>query len=196
MSRRVALLVAVAVLLAIVNAAAFAFYPVSLSLSTVSPPVYSSEGSNAGQPDLGGSTEAGTYTSNVIEVTIGSDGTSADITVHPTYRRVYYRNVTVVINQDGKAYNVWLRITDALEDAKILSAKLYLKDSAGTTVLTADLKATGDYGSASLPAGGKLYADIELQIDATGGSYDTPPSLTDTAASLQLIYTPSSETPP
>ena len=193
MDRRLIILLVAALALAVVNAAAFAYYDVSLSLAPTAPPVYFAEGDNANEPDLGG---GGTpYTSNVIEVAIGDASTSLSITVHPTYRRVYYHNVSLIINQDGKAYNLWLRVETPLDEGKIQSATLYVKDSSGTTQLTVNLKATGTTGPAQIPAGGKWYVDVEIQIDATGGSYDTPPFASD-SASLELIYSPSSESPP
>ncbi|MGC9122145.1 MAG: hypothetical protein ACP5HP_04320, partial [Thermogladius sp.] len=51
--RRVLALVAVAVFTSIVFASVFVYYPVSVAVSPVSPPVYFAQGSNAGKDDLG-----------------------------------------------------------------------------------------------------------------------------------------------
>jgi len=174
----------------VVNASVFVYYPVSLALSPAQPPIYFAEGNNAGKDDLWGA--------NVISVTVGDASTSLSITVHPTYRRNYYRNLALVVNQDSKAYYVTIRVEDALNDDKITSATLYVIDSSGTTVLTVDLKSTGDYGPATtaIGAGAQWRIDIEVVIDAAGGSYDAAPTLSDTSAALKLIYSPTSETPP
>ncbi|MGC9011912.1 hypothetical protein, partial [Thermogladius sp.] len=92
--RRVLALVAVAVFTSIVFASVFVYYPVSVTVSPVSPPVYFEYGTNANQPDLGGA--------NTIDVTLGANKTSLTITIHPTYWVSYYKNVSLIVNGDSK----------------------------------------------------------------------------------------------
>ena len=57
-------------------ASVFVYYPATITVSPVIPPVVFATGSNAGQPDLG-------Y-GNTIQVITGSNGTKLDVTIHPT----------------------------------------------------------------------------------------------------------------
>ncbi|MDT7895223.1 MAG: hypothetical protein RQ855_03385, partial [Desulfurococcales archaeon] len=62
---------AIAIILSYAFASVFVYYPLTVNLSPVSPPIKFLAGSNANQSDLGGG--GSPYTSNTIGVTIGSD---------------------------------------------------------------------------------------------------------------------------
>jgi hypothetical protein len=183
--RKILILLSLTVLLAIVNAAVFTYYPTNLSLSPVKPPIVFSNGKNAGQPDLSGT--------NTIGVTIGSANTSLTITLHPTYQYNYYKNITIIKNQDTKAYYIAIRVNTPLSNAKLLNATLHIYDITGTTIKNVDLKATGTTAwLGPLNSGSKWFIDIILRIsETTGDSPSTAPFASD-SASLQLIYSPQS----
>jgi len=104
----------IAVVISIAFASVFVYYPMAVTLQPVSPPVYFDAGANSNQNDLGGS---GTpYTSNIISVSIGSNATYLTITVHPTYQVTYYKNVSIVYNNDGKSYKVCFRVNTPLSN--------------------------------------------------------------------------------
>ncbi len=145
-------------------------------------------GTNTGDTDLGG---------NTITVTIPNSNTSASITVHPTYQVTYYKDILGIKNQDtSTSYYITIRVTNPLSDTLINTAELRIYS--GTTLIdTVDLTATGDTSIATaLGAGQTWRVDIYLDIDDTGGDENTPPSLTDNSFSLQVIYSPTTETPP
>jgi hypothetical protein len=180
--RKILILLSLTVLLAIVNAAVFTYYPTNLSLAPVAPPIVFSNGKNAGQPDLSGT--------NTIGVTIGSANTSLTITLHPTYQYNYYKNITIIKNQDTKAYYVAIRVNTPLSNTKLLSATLRIYDITGTTITNVNLKTTGTTTwLGPLNSGSKWFIDIILNIDETGGTPSTAPFTSDSAA-LQLIYSP------
>ena len=172
----------------IVLASVFVYNPVTGTLTPQKPPVIFDLGSNAGQTDLGGQT---------ITVTLGPSSTSATVTIHPTYEKNYYKNVTLIKNQDAAtAYNIWIKVTDPLSDPKILSAQAIIRDSTGP-IATVDLTTTGTPISVgNLAASGKYTIDLVVTIDHTGGAPGTAPSLTDNQFTFEVIYTPSAETPP
>jgi len=194
--KRLYILIALAIALAIANAAVFVYYPLSLSLAPSKPAVYFVAGSNANKPDV--MYGAG----NTITVNIDSAGVVAQITVHPTYQRTYYKEVLNITNQDNQAYTVWLIIDDPItitQGSILTSAKLYVIGASGNTVKTIDLSQTGTVQVGQIPGGAKWRVDLEFQITGYGnnGSPSVEPSLSDTSAELRLVYTPSStETPP
>ena len=96
----------IAVVISIAFAGVFVYYPMAVTLQPVSPPVYFAEGTNSNQDDL--------WNGNKISVSIGSNKTSLNITVHPTYRVTYYKNVSIVYNNDYKAYKVCFRVENPL----------------------------------------------------------------------------------
>ena len=172
----------------------FVYYPVTVNLSPVSPPIKFLDGSNANQNDLGGG--GSPYTSNTIGVTIGSDGASLTLTLHPTKQYNYYRNVSLIQNTDGKAYYITIRVNTpaSLPSGSAARLLIYNAPSGGTKVADVNLLATGDTSaSATISASGNPGSiwRIDLYIFIPEGA-----SVSATSASLQLIYSPSSETPP
>jgi hypothetical protein len=181
---------AIAIILSYAFASVFVYYPVTVNLSPVSPPIRFLDGSNANQNDLGGS--GSPYSSNTIGVTIGSDGASLTLTLHPTKQHNYYRNVSLIQNTDGKAYYITIRVNTAASLPSGSQARLLIYDrpSGGSLVANVNLLATGDTSaSATIPTGAVWRIDLYIFIPE--GS-----TASSTSASLQLIYSPSSETPP
>jgi hypothetical protein len=194
LSLALALLTAIA--LSIAFAAVFSYYPVSIAISPVSPPVYFEPGSNANQDDLG--------TGNTIAVSVGSNKTSVSITIHPTYQVTYYKNVTLIVNSDSKAYNIYLRVaTPATDLPSGASAVVYVYSKGASRSLSGyptptpsgyvksvDLATTGTTYIGSLSGGSAYEIDIYVYIPE-GTRLPSP-----TAAKLLLIASPSSESPP
>ena len=167
-------LLAIAAVSSMAFAAAFVYYPLNVALEGQSPPIVFAAGGNAGGGDLWG---------NTITVSIGANGTSLGLTLHPTYQKTYYKDVALIVNNDNSnSYYVMLRVTTPLSG---IQAKLILSD--GTEI---DLTTTGDYGWITLGAGSSLTVDVEVNIPE-GVTLDTY------TASLELIYSPqNTETPP
>jgi len=192
--KRLYLLAALAVLAAVVNAAVFAYYPLTVNVAGTTAEVRFALGSNANQPDLAGTT---------IGVTLeGSYNTKATITVHPTNERTYYRNVTLIENYGvGRTYYAWIRVATPITHTAILSAKLYVKAGDGSILATIDLKqavvqppalgyitippATSSGGPSPTITPGRLYIDIEVEIDR-----NTNAGTVTATAVLELIYSP------
>jgi len=195
-----------AIMLSIAFASVFSYYPAQVSVAPTSPPVYFALGKNAGSSDLG--------SGNTITLTLGKNGSSGSITIHPTYQVTYYKNVTVIVNSDTKAYNVYIRVTSPITlptgsgsaigtSPTSGMAKLYIYSKGASrsltgfptpapsgSYITVDLTTTGTTSVGSLSGGGVYEIDIYIYIPE-GASL--PSSLT---ASIMLIATPSSETPP
>lgn len=174
-----------------VFASVFVYYPLNISLTPSKPAVYFVAGSNAGQNDI-------MYgTGNNIAVNVDSAGAQASITVHPTYQTTYYKDVLEITNQDSQAYYVWLNVTDPLLDTygNLTSAKLIVFDaSSGNSITSIDLSQTGPVLVGQISGGTTWTIDLEFQITGYGnnGSPSQAPTLSDTSASLNLIYSPSS----
>ena len=174
--------------LAFVAASVFVYYPLIVEVSPVRPPIVFGSGSNAGQPDLG--------PANTITVQLGSNKTSAAITIHPTYNTTYYKNVTIINNTDTKAYNVSLRVLQAITNfppGSAIELRIYEGGANRTTdspIATVDLLSTGTTYIGSLSGGRTWEVDVKVYIPQ-GSSL--PSSAT---ARLHLIYTPSDERPP
>jgi len=182
-------------------ASVFTYYPVTVNISPVAPPVSFTAGSNTGQPDLGGG--------NTISVTIGQSGASADITIHPTFRTTYYKNITLIKNWESgagaKAYKVYIKVVSQASLPSGSTAKIYIYSqgatrsltgfpnpapASGTYVASVSLLSSGTTSIGTLNAGSAWEVDILVYIPESS----TVPS--PTTAQIQLIYTPSSETPP
>jgi hypothetical protein len=198
--KSVGLLIALAALTATL-ASVFAYYPVTATLAPTSPPVYFAAGTNANQNDIG--------SGNTITVTIGSNGASLSFTVHPTYQTCYWKNITIIKNDDSKAYNIYLKVVTPVSglpgDSK---ARIYVYTQGATRSLSGyptpeptsgtysetyvDLTTTGTGPTfiGQLSGGGAFEIDVYTYIPE--GS--TLPS--SASAQLLLIYTPSSEEPP
>ncbi|MGC9069126.1 MAG: hypothetical protein ACP5IZ_09165 [Thermoprotei archaeon] len=185
-----------AVIGSIAFASAFQYYPTYITLSPVAPPVTFDNGKNANQPDLG--------PTNTITVTLGANKTSLSITIHPTYQTAYYKNTTIIINTDTKAYNIYMRVTTPATLPAGSSATIYVYNKGATRTLTGfptpapsgeyiatvSLLTTGTTLIGSLSASGVYEIDIYTVI---------PEGVTlpaQTTANVLLIYTPSGETPP
>ncbi len=203
--RRVLALVAVAVFTSIVFASVFVYYPVSVTVSPVSPPVYFEPGTNANQPDLG--------QGNTISVAIGPNSASLAITIHPTYQVSYYKNISLIVNNDTKTYYAYLRVVKpadvtpgtGLPSGSKLVLYVYSKGPtgsrslsgypptpvSGTYLASLDLiTATSQNFPITISAGSAVELDLYVYIPE---GYQLPASVT---AQLLLVYSPSSETPP
>jgi len=88
-----------------VAASVFAYYPLSIMVSPTTPPVTFAAGNNAGSNYLG--------PGNTITVSLGSNSTSASVTIHTTYQKTYYKDVLRITNSDSKAYNIYLSLSQA-----------------------------------------------------------------------------------
>jgi len=184
-------------------ASVFTYYPVTVNISPVAPPVNFTAGSNAGQPDLG----AG----NTIGVSLGPSGASATITIHPTFQTTYYKNITLIKNWESgagaKAYKVYIKVVSQASLPSGSTAKIYIYSQgatrsltgfpnpapdSGTYVASVSLLSTGTTPTfiGTLNAGSAWEVDVLVYIPE---SSTTPGS---TTAQIQLIYTPSGEEPP
>jgi len=181
--KRLYILIALAVALAVANASVFVYYTGTLTLQSVKPPIIFAPGSNAGRADLG----AG----NTITVTISNANTTLSITVHPTYQTNYYKDLVRIVNQDTQAYTVYIRVTDPLSGGNLTSATLIVNN------VQVDLTATGTIKIGTLNAGSQWSVDLQLVLSNVGtGTYNQAPKIADPSAAIQLIYSPSTETPP
>ncbi|RLE91935.1 MAG: hypothetical protein DRN04_11615 [Thermoprotei archaeon] len=158
MKIKISLVIAATLALLLVNAAVFTYYPVAVTVTGVQPVVFAA-GSNAGKPDLGDG--------NTIVVTLGANGTSASITVHPTYQTTYYKDVLRLQNQDSeKSYYVAIRVNDPAELEGASTATLRIYDSTGTLIDTVDLTTTGTTDwIAVLNAEDYLRFDLKFYIE-------------------------------
>ena len=96
----------IAVVISIAFASVFVYYPMAVTLKPVQRTVYFEKGSNADKDDLG--------SGNSISVSIGSNATSLNITVHPTYQTAVYKSVARIRNDDSKAYNVSINVRSSI----------------------------------------------------------------------------------
>jgi len=185
----------IAVVISIAFASVFVYYPMAVTLQPVQPPVYFAEGTNSNQDDL--------WTGNKISVLIGSNKTSLTIIVHPTYQVTYYKNVSIVYNNDsGRAYLVCFRVYTPLSNLPPGSeAYLYIYAASSTRSLSGyptptpsgylkqiNLKSTGTTCVVTL--GGKGYLEMDLYIYIPEGYDVGMTSGTTYTANLLLIYTP------
>lgn len=176
------------ILASIVFASVFVYYPASVQVSPTAPPVIFIEGSNSNQRDLYGT---------IITTTIDTTGTSASITLHPTYQRTYYLDVLRIKNQDSQAYYVRINVISTITNGNLASAKLYIYNG-GVRVGVVDLLTTQLQPDSwiVLNGNGELRIDFEFQYATSGGSYNTAPSGSGTI-NLELVYsTVNTETPP
>jgi len=197
-----------AIMLSTAFASVFSYYPAQVSVAPTSPPVYFAPGKNAGSSDLG--------SGNTIAVSLGSNSVSAAITVHPTYQVTYYKNVTLIVNNEptvsGKAYKIYIRVVTPISGLPSGSiAKLYIYSKSaqrsltdytkypapavapatGTYIAVVDLTTTDTISVGYLNAGSAYEIDIYIYIPE-GASLPSSPL----TASIMLIATPSSETLP
>jgi hypothetical protein len=192
--RAVVLALAATIILSIAFSSVFVYYPITAQISPVSPPVILESGSNAGKSDLSGS--------NTIGVDIGTNKTSATITIHPTYQTSYYENVIIIRNtDDSKSYSVTLKVDTAVSglpsDSKVL---LYLFSQGATRSLSgwpsSDLApASGSYravldltqtNTATVTLNGGSIVEVDILVYIPEG-YKRPDPVT---ANIYLVYTP------
>ena len=205
--RRLLALVSLAVFASIVFASVFVYYPASITVSPVSPPVVFAAGSNANQPDLGSSNGAG----NTITVSTGSNGAKLDVTIHPTYQVTYYKNITIINNIDTKTYYVYLRVQTPVQigatglpsGSKLIlyiynanagrSLSGYPQPTPSGYVASLDLTTSGSTTS-QITLSSESWLELDVYVYIPEGT--TLPS-SPVTAQLLLVYTPSStETPP
>lgn len=177
LKQMIVLLILVTAASTVALASVFVYNPLTVNINPVSPPVIFDLGSNANQADLAG---------NTIEVTLGADQASATVTIHPTFQTTYYKNITLIKNTDTTTYYVWIRVESAASLPAGSTAYMILNDTSTTTV---DLLSTGSYGPITLSGGQTLQADFRITIPE-----GTTPSTT--TATLKVIYSTSTETPP
>ena len=173
--------------MAFIAASVFAYYPLSITVSPVQPPIVFALGSNSNKPDLG--------SDKFITVLPGDNSTSASVTIHPTYQTTYYKDVLRIRNVDTKAYSVYLRVETPITNfpsGSVVNLTIYSSgaDRATPPIANVSLLSTGTTYIESLSGGGTWEVDVKVYIPE-GSSW--PSSAT---ARLLLIYTPSGETPP
>jgi len=186
---------------AMVAASVFAYYPLQLTIKPTSPPVVFAEGSNANKTDL----------SETIEVGIEPGGSGITITIHPSYHVTYYKNVTIIQNNDSKAYTLYLVIDSSSGGLPAGSqVVLYIYDQnsgrslsgypepqpkVGTYISSVDLTSGGDtpIQIGTIGSGDTWEVDIWVYIPPGSGISDNSASAT---FSCHLVATPSDETPP
>lgn len=175
--RKNLLFIAVVLMLVIpptVLASVFVYHPINLSITQSKPPIIFQPGTNAGQPDV----------NQTISVQIGANETSASITLHPTYQTTLYEDILEIVNkQASQSYNVYIRVVTPATIPSGATAELIVN---GVTV---DLTTAGDTYI------GTINANTTWTVGAKFYFPEGNP-LTSTSASIQLIYTPGSETPP
>jgi len=190
----------IAVVISIAFAAVFVYYPMTVTVSAVNPPIMIGYGNNSKQNDLG-------Y-SNTIQVSVGSNNASLSITIHPTYRVSYYKNISIITNTEpdgGKAYKIYIRVVTPIDLPTDSIAKLYIYNkeasrrlsgfptpfpASGSYVNDVDLTETGTTFIGSLGAGQGYEIDLYIYIPEGADLPDTQ------TIQLYLIYTPSGEQPP
>ena len=197
--RRLLALVSLAVFASIVFASVFVYYPASITVSPVSPPVQFAPGSNANQDDLG-------Y-GNKIAVSIGPNAASLAVTIHPTCQVTYYKNITVINNIGSKTYYVYLRVqrpATGLPSGSQLILYIYNANASrnlsgypqptptnGSYVASLNLTTSNSTSQITLSSGSWLELDVYVYIPEG----TTLPSSVE--ADLLPVYSPSStETPP
>ena len=196
--RRLLALVSLAVFASIVFASVFVYYPASITVSPVSPPVVFATGTNANQPDLG-------Y-GNTITVSTGSNGAKLDVTIHPTYQVTYYKNIAKIVNNDQQTYYVYLRVqspaTELPSGSQLIlyiynanagrSLSGYPQPTPSGYVASLDLTTSGSTSQITLNSGSSVELDVYVYIPE-GATLPSSP----VTAQLLLVYTLSSgESPP
>ena len=204
--RRLLALVSLAVFASIVFASVFVYYPATITVSPVKPPVVFIAGSNANGTDLLG---------NTITVNIGQNSTSLSVTIHPTYQLTYYKNVTIIKNVDSRVYYVYLRVQTPVQigdtglpqgsqlilyiyqhsmgASRSLSGNFPPTPTSGSYAASLSLTTTGQTDPITLSSGDWLELDVYVSIPE-GNPLPSP-----VTAQLLLVYTPytpSTETPP
>lgn len=168
-------------------ASVFVYYPLTINISPQPPGVVFEPGKNANQADIG--------IDKSITVNLGHDKTSATITIHPTYQENYYKNVTLIVNNDDSLMNVYLIVRDTnitlLPFGSNVTLFIYSGDYDLINALDITSPSTNtDYFIGSLSENGVWQIDIYVKIpegtNVAGLTYQVK---------MSLVYTPSEETP-
>ncbi len=176
--RIIMMMAALAVSIAVANAAVFVYYPVGVTAIPQKPDVVFAPGTNAGNTDLGG---------NTITVNIGVNATNATIVVHPTLEYTYYYDILVVKNNGTQAYYVNFYVSDANYTAAGFTNAYLVVDGvkypivAGQLVLANNLQLAA---GANITIGILFYAPDDAKFNGNA------------AISLNLVYSPVNETAP
>lgn len=171
-----------ALVISVVNAAVFVYYPINITAVWTLRPIRFEEGTNAGGPDLG--------PGNTITVTLTEEKTSAAIKVHPSRRgTTYYKDVLRIVNGDARAYFIGFVVIDPFVDTAVVEAQLIVRTLGGVLIGTVNLKATGTtWVPWELGAGDQFRIDLRFIVSsATPGSEE---------ALINLVYSPQSIEPP
>lgn len=181
---RLITVLAILALFALVGTAVFVYLPGNITISPVGPPVVFDLGDNAGGQDLGG---------NTITVTLGANKSSFTLTIHPTYQKTYYHNVTIFKNPSppsGDNYYFGVKVTTPIS-GPYSSAKLYVYSSGGTLLFTVDLTASAVYGWPTLLSDGDwVRIDVEVVLPEGVSLPGT------TTVTVEFVYSPQSAVSP
>ncbi|MCS7128830.1 MAG: hypothetical protein RMI83_06170 [Desulfurococcaceae archaeon] len=183
----------------VVVANVFVYYPWQVTVSPVSPPITFQKGSNADKTDLSGS----------ISVTLGENNAFATITIHPTYRVTYYKDVLRISNTDTKAYYVYIVLDGKTGSLPSLSrVVLYVYQSGTARDLSGWMTPEPESGTylkminlttlninaptpVDVPISGGSKWEIDIYVYIPEGE-----SLSQVTFNLHLVYTPTQENPP
>ena len=211
----------IAVVISIAFAAVFVYYPMTVTVSAVEPPILIGYGNNSNQNDLGYNSTLSS--SNTILVSVGNNNASLSITIHPTYGVSYYKNISIITNTEigGKTYNIYIRVVTPINLNQLTGsgsavsgkstngvAKLYIYSKG----VSRSLSTSQSQFPTPSPASDSYVEVVDLTTTETkkislgaGQGYEIDlyiyipegASLPSTQTiQLYLIYTPSSETPP
>ena len=167
-----------------VYAGVLVIYPVNVNVEEVTPPIVFEPGANAGDPGL--------PSTNTITVSLGSNSTSATVSLQVTYGEVYVVDVLNITNPttpSGDNYFVKVCVDSAISSAVINTAEAIIK--VGTSTYTLDLRTAGACTSDFQLLDGDTATISFHFIVPEGTALDsTPPSV-----SLSLHYSPESPVP-
>ncbi len=176
-------LLAIAAVASVAFASVFVLYGGSVTAYFQKPPVVWGAGDNSNATDLGGQT---------ITVLVGPNSTQLQVTLHPTYEYTYYKNITIIKNNDAtNGYYIAVRVTSPANVTRIAGAsvKLILYNATSTEVI--DLTTSGVTPWYYLPAGSHVSVDVQYYLPS---GVALPKSV---VFQIQLIYSPSNtESPP
>lgn len=150
--------------------------PVKLFVSQIQPPVVLEPGKHSGLEDVTGT----------IQVNITGNGTTAQITLHPTYQYTLYGNILNVTNNGTRSYNVSIIVE---QPASIPGGwGLLLENTTTGLIAVVNLSANGTYSLGQLLPG----QNIELWA-----LFYIPEGtrLTAVNSTIYIAYSPSNETP-
>lgn len=169
-------LLALAAVSSIAYASVFVFYLGNVRIEPVEPPVVIVEGSNANQPDLSG---------NTIEVTIGQNSSSVQITIHPTYQTTYYHNISEILNSGSNTYYVWIKVDSVSLPAGV---NAWLIANYSGTLYELDLTTSGNTipGVTGIALGPNEKIMLNIKVQISEGITLPPPG----SVELSIVYSP------